>query len=301
MVACGLTAGRTGWAPAAGSGRHARRRGRIVDFITAIVLGLVEGLTEFLPVSSTAHLVLINRWFDFGNKDFQSLFAVVIQSGAILAVIIYFWKKINPLDGSKTREQRTDVWRMWLKVLVAVIPALAVGAVFGKAIKGLLVSPAATPVIAVSLLAGGVLLIVIERARKNSGIDTVKEITFLTAFSIGLIQCLGMVPGVSRSAATIVGAMLLGLTRRNAAEFSFFLAIPTLIAAGGYSLLKSGFRMSSGEWAVLGVGFAVSFLTAWGVIAVFMDFIRKHDFKPFGVYRIALGVLILVLMVLGRI
>lgn len=270
-----------------------------MDFLSAVVLGIVEGITEFLPVSSTAHLVLVNQWFNFSNKDFQSMFDVVIQAGAILSVIVFFWKKINPFDGSKTSSERSDVWNMWFKVLVAVIPILAAGAIFGKRISAFLVNPAAPIVIAVSLFTGGVLLIIIESMKKQGSIRTVKDVSFLTAFLIGLIQCLGMVPGTSRAAATIIGAMLLGLTRENAAEFSFFLAIPTLIAASGYSLLKSGFRISSAEWMVLGVGFAVSFATAWGVIAVFMNFIRKHDFKPFGYYRIALGVLIVVLFVLG--
>lgn len=270
-----------------------------MDFLSAVVLGIVEGITEFLPISSTAHLILVNQWFNFSNKGFQAMFDVVIQAGAILSVIVFFWKKINPFDGSKTQEQRSDVWNMWLKVLVAVIPVLAVGALIGKKISAFLVNPVAPVVIAVSLFTGGILLIVIESMKKKGRIASMKDVSFLTAFFIGLIQCLGMVPGTSRAAATIIGAMLLGLTRENAAEFSFFLAIPTLIAASGYSLFKSGLNLTSLEWMVLGTGFAVSFLTAWGVIAVFMNFIRKHDLKSFGFYRVALGALILLLFFLG--
>jgi undecaprenyl-diphosphatase len=271
-----------------------------MDLISAILLGIVEGLTEFLPVSSTGHLILVNQVIKFqhGGDAFVRMFDVVINSGAILSVILFFRNKINPFSLQKTSEERTQTWSIWFKVFVAFLPAGIIGLAFGKKIQENLFNPA---VVAGALLVGGIILIVIELMKnKKSDITTVAQITYRTAFFIGLFQCLGMVPGTSRSAATIIGAMLLGLSRENAAEFSFYLAIPTLVLAGAFSVMKAGFAISGFEWLVLAVGFAVSFATAWVVISFFMNYIRKHDFKPFGYYRIALGALILLLFLFGK-
>lgn len=261
----------------------------MVDIIKAAILGVVEGITEFLPISSTGHLIIVNKFIDF-QGDFAKTFDVVIQLGAILAVVIFFWSRIWPFGHSKSSEDKREIWSIWLKTLVAVLPALAIGVVLGKKIHAVLFNPL---VVAVALFIGGIALIIIENRKNKGKEESLKDLSLLTAFWIGLIQCLAMVPGTSRSAATIIGAMLLGLSRTAAAEFSFFLAIPTLAAASGYELMKAGFQFSSEQWVLLGVGFTVSFLVAWAVIALFMNYIRKHDFKPFGIYRIILGIAVI--------
>jgi undecaprenyl-diphosphatase len=255
--------------------------------ISAIVLGIVEGLTEFLPISSTGHLILVNHFFRF-SEQFTSLFDIVIQLGAILAVVVYFWKRLFPLGQKPAEAMRTLT--LWGKTIVGVLPALAIGAVAAKQIKAHLFNPLT---VALALLIGGIILIWLESRKKKATITTVEKLSYGTALGIGLIQCLAMVPGTSRSAATIIGAMLLGSSRVVATEFSFFLAIPTLFAASVFSLLKAEFVLSSAELKLLLIGFVVAFLVALVVIDTFLKFIAKYDFKCFGVYRILLGVLIL--------
>jgi undecaprenyl-diphosphatase len=257
-------------------------------YFQAVILGIVEGVTEFLPISSTGHLIIVNRFINFGG-DFAEMFDIVIQLGAILSVIVYFWNRLAPWGADKTPVQKKEVWTLWSKTIVAVIPALAIGAAFEHAIKRHLFHPS---VVATTLIIGGILLLLIESRKKSPALLSVSEITYKTALFIGMIQCLAMIPGTSRSAATIIGAMLLGASRAAAVEFSFFLAIPTMIAASAYSLLKHGTSLRVVEWQALAVGFAVSFFVAWGIVAFLMNFIRKHDFKPFGYYRIALGCII---------
>lgn len=257
------------------------------DFFAAAVLGIVEGVTEFLPISSTGHLILVNQFINFSDKSFSEMFDVVIQLGAILSVVIYFWKKLWPFGYHRPLDEKFAVWQTWFKTLVAVCPALIIGFFLESRIKQLFDAPV---VVAAALVFWGIILIVIEKRKKTGSVDTMKKLTYMTALWIGLIQCLAMVPGTSRSAVTIIGAMLLGSTRVVAAEFSFFLAIPTMVAASGYTLLKYGTKMHSHEAAVLAVGFVVSFLVAYAVIAAFMKFIQRHNFIPFGVYRIILGI-----------
>jgi len=259
------------------------------EIIKAILLGIVEGITEFLPISSTGHLILLNQWVSF-SAEFTKKFDVIIQLGAILSVLFYFRKKLLPVNELKSGFLKSGTFSLWKKTIIGVIPALFLGALFHKKIEDFLFNPFS---VAIALLAGGILLLFIEKLRKNHPIETVDSIDYKTALSIGLIQCLALVPGTSRSAATIIGAMLLGCSRPAAVEFSFFLAIPTMIAATGYSLLKIGFSLTRPELIVLGVGFIVSFFTAWAVIAFFMRFITKRDFKMFGFYRIVLGAAIL--------
>ena len=256
------------------------------DFITAAILGVVQGVTEFLPISSTGHLILVNQFFDFSDHTFSKLFDVVIQLGSILAVVIYFWNRLWPFGRRKPLDQKLQVWHTWFKAVVGIIPMLIIGAVGGSRLQDLLYGP---KVVAVALLAWGIFLIIIEKRERTSTINSIATLSYSTAFFIGLIQCLAIIPGTSRSAATIVGAMLLGANRVVAAEFSFFLAIPTMVAASGYALLKYGASMSSHQAAVLGAGFAVSFIVALGVIAGLMKFIQRHNFIPFGIYRIILG------------
>jgi undecaprenyl-diphosphatase len=259
------------------------------DIIKAIILGIVEGITEFLPVSSTGHLILVNQFIAF-DEQFTKMFDIVIQLGAILSVVVYFRKRLfafAKVNGSYFQSQTANLWK---KSLVGVLPALVIGAMFGKQIQSSLFNPLT---VAGALIVGGIALILLENRKQREKISAIALLDYKTVLLIGLIQCLAMIPGTSRSAATIIGAMLLGCSRLVAAEFSFFLAIPTLFAASAYSLLKTGFTMTSEETIVLAVGFGVSFLVALLVIAGFMKFISRRDFKPFGYYRIILGVLII--------
>lgn len=256
------------------------------QFFQAVILGIVEGLTEFLPVSSTGHLILVNQFVGFTGK-FANMFDIVIQLGAILSVMVYFRKRLFPF-GDITRKK--EVLTIWKKTIVGVIPALVIGALVGHKIEELLFNPIT---VSIALTIGGFFLIYIEGKNKPRLINSMDNLSYKTALLIGLIQCLAMIPGTSRSAATIVGAMMLGASRVVAAEYSFFLAIPTMFAATSYSLLKTGFSMDIYQLQVLIVGFVVSFLVALVVIAGFMNYISNRDFKPFGYYRILLGVLVL--------
>jgi len=257
--------------------------------LKSIVMGIVEGITEFLPISSTGHLILVDQFLKL-EKPFSDMFEIVIQLGAIFSVIVYFHRRLNPLVHEP--EKRKETIELWKKTIAGVIPAIIIGGTLGKKISEHLFNPI---VVAVALIVGGVILIAIESFRKKEKVFSVNEITYGFAVAVGFMQCLAMIPGTSRSAATIIGAMLLGATRGTAAEFSFFLAIPTMFAASAYSLMKHASHMNLLEAEALFVGFLVSFLVAWAVIAVFMNYIRKNDFKPFGYYRIILGILVLIL------
>lgn len=262
------------------------------SYITSTLLGVVEGLTEFLPISSTGHLIIVGEFLGF-EKPFADTFDIVIQLGAILSVVIYFWKQLVPPLTAATPEskaRRKEVFDVWFKAGLAVIPALVLGAAFAKIIKEHLMN---SITVAVALLVGGVALIVIERKKKIHRFESVTAMPYLTCFWVGVIQCMSMIPGTSRAAATIIGALLLGASRKAAAEFSFFLAIPTMCAASGYMILKHGLGMSAAQWGVLAVGFGVSFVVALGVIAFLMDFIKKRTFEAFGYYRIALALAVL--------
>lgn len=259
------------------------------EYLIALILGIVEGITEFLPISSTGHLILVNSLVGF-TGGFANMFDVIIQLGAILSVIVYFWWQINPFSNSKTNQEKSETWDLWKKTLVGVIPALLIGGTIGKLVEEALFNPLT---VALALVIGGIAIIIVEKRAQSNTIDSIASLNYKTAFLIGLIQCLAMIPGTSRSAATIVGAMLLGASRSVAAEFSFFLAIPTMMAASAYSFLKANASLSAAEWQILSIGFVVSFLVAWGVIAAFMNYIRRKDFKPFGYYRIVVGLLVL--------
>lgn len=264
------------------------------SFLIAVILGIVEGVTEFLPISSTGHLILVNRLVEF-QGSFAHIFDVVIQLGAILSVVVYFWGKLNPFSSKKDLWEKQETWDIWKKTLAALVPALIIGATLGKYVQKVLFNPFT---VSIALIVGGIILLIIERRQQISLIDSVNELSYKNSFLIGLIQCLAMIPGTSRSAATIIGAMLLGASRSAAAEFSFFLAIPTMAAASAYSVLTAEAGLTCSQWMLLGVGFVVSFLVAWAVIAVFMKYIQSHDFKPFGYYRIILGMVVLGLSVI---
>jgi undecaprenyl-diphosphatase len=261
------------------------------EYFVSVILGIVEGITEFLPISSTGHLIIVGKFLGF-QEPFDKTFDVVIQLGAILSVICYFHDRLIPPLFPKTQEEiekRNEIFDVWFKAVCAVVPALVIGFILGKKIQNLLFNP---ETVAITLFVGGVILIIIERKEREHKFNDIGSMSYKTAFFIGLFQCLAMIPGTSRSAATIIGAMFLGASRKTAAEFSFFLAIPTMCAASAYSLMKSGANMTPDQWALLVSGFTVSFLVAWGVIALFMEFIRTRTFSVFGYYRILLAIAI---------
>ncbi len=264
----------------------------IIEALKAIILGLIEGITEFLPISSTGHLLIANQWISF-SESFTYMFDIVIQLGAILAVVIFFWKKLLPIQTNPN--ERKNTLSIWKKVIVAVIPALIIGFLLGNIVEQYLFTPL---VVAISLIIGGIILIIVEKKTLEPKISSVEELSLGKSFAIGCIQCLALIPGVSRSAATIVGARLLGTARVPAAEFSFFLAIPTLLAAAAYSVWKYGEPLSHSEYILLAIGFVTAFLVALAVIKFFLSFISKHTFIPFGWYRIGLGIIILIVFFL---
>lgn len=259
----------------------------ILEIIKAIILGVVEGFTEFLPISSTGHLILLNQFITF-DKDFTTLFDIVIQLGAILAVLVYFIKKLWPFTQDKIKNKATLT--IWYKTIIGVIPAIVLGALFASFIKEKLFNPW---VVAVSLLVGGVIILVVEHKKKTDTIVSIGELSYKTAFFIGLIQCISMIPGVSRSASTIIGGMVLGTSRVVATEFSFFLAIPTMIAASAYSLLQFKGVLGSDQLVILLIGFITSFCAALAIVKLLIHFVQNHNFKIFGYYRIILGAIII--------
>lgn len=263
----------------------------VLLFLKTLLLGLIEGITEFLPISSTGHMILADEFIKLSeNQTFTAAFEVFIQSGAILAVVVLFRRELWPFTGTKT-EQRNK-WLLWAKTLVAVIPAAVTGLLFHGFIKEHLFNPVT---VAGALIFYGIVLILFERSHRTQpdALHSIDGLTFRTAFFIGLIQCLALIPGTSRSTATILGGLFLGLDRVLAAEFSFFLSIPTIAAASLFQLLESGVSFSQTEYLVLGIGFTVSFLVAAVVIKWLMYYLRKHSLIPFGWYRIILGVIVL--------
>ncbi len=263
----------------------------VQDFINASILAIIEGITEFLPISSTGHLIIAEDWFSLqGDKTFQDTFLVAIQFPAILAVLLYFYKTLLPPIND--RERFKNVFLLWVKIGIAFIPAGILGFLLDDMIDYYFFN---TTTVVISLVIGGFILIGVENLQiGNKGYENVANLTISFCIVVGLFQCIAMIPGVSRSAATIIGAMIIGATRSVAVEFSFYLAIPTLMGAGALKLLKHGLGFSFYEWFLLFLGSVVSFIVAYLVIAFFLKYIRTHDFKIFGVYRICLGILILV-------
>lgn len=257
------------------------------SIISSVVLGIVEGLTEFLPISSTGHLILVNQWFRF-TDSFSILFNIIIQLGAMLAVVFFYWQKLSPFK--KEVGDRKKVFIIWKKAIIGVVPALILGGLLGGIIEEKLFNPWT---VAIALILGGLLLLLIEKKSYTPKYNSIEELPFKIVLLIGLIQCLAMIPGTSRSAATIIGALVLGTSRTLAVEFSFFLAIPTLLAASGYNLLTYKEIITKQEILLLGIGSVIAFVVAFVVIKFLMNYIKKHNFVPFGYYRIILGILIL--------
>ncbi|MDN5299099.1 MAG: undecaprenyl-diphosphatase [Clostridiales bacterium] len=262
-------------------------------FLLAVILGIIEGLTEFIPVSSTGHLIIANNWLHF-DGEFANLFAIVIQSGAIVAAMIYFREKIIP--PFKHPERFKAYILLWLKVAIAIIPAVVLALTMEDIIDKVLFKPI---VVAFALIVGAIFLIVSETHQKQVHTVSDDAITFKQALIVGIFQCLAIIfPGMSRSASTIIGGMWVGFDRKLSAEFSFLLAIPALCGASIYKLIKFEGGISSAEWQMLGVGTLVSFVVAYFVIAFFMNYIRKHDMKLFAYYRIVLGIIVLAMFYL---
>ncbi len=270
---------------------------KILEIMKAVLFGIVEGITEWLPVSSTGHLILLDEFIRLDvSPEFYEMFEVVIQLGAILAVIVLFFHKLWPFSVKKTVQQRKDTWGLWFKVIVAVIPSAVLGLLLDDWMDAHLYNYV---VVAIALIFYGVAFILVERRNnyKMATTEDVYAIDYKTALLIGAFQCLSLIPGTSRSGSTILGAILLGVSRPAGAEFSFFLAIPTMVGASGLKLLKyllEGLTPSANEIGVLIVGCLVSFVVSLLVIRALMEYVRRHSFSVFGVYRIILGAAVLI-------
>jgi undecaprenyl-diphosphatase len=265
------------------------------DVVRAVILGIIEGVTEFLPVSSTGHLLLAERFFDLGEGDFWKSFAILIQLGAILAIVaLYFGKLWRVAIGSLSNP---DDRRFVIGVLIAFLPAVVIGLIGGKYIKGYLFNPW---VVCFSLIVGGAILLWVDQLDLKPREHEATRFPLLMYFWIGLAQCVAMIPGVSRSGASIVAAMLLGADKRAAAEFSFFLAIPTMIGAFAYDFYKSHGDMTTNNLGIVAIGFVVSFITAIIVVKTFLTYVTRHGFVLFAWWRVIVGTLGLIALAMGR-
>ncbi len=265
------------------------------DLFVAVIWGIVEGITEWLPVSSTGHMILVEQFLKFQDADFSEMFLVVVQLGAILAVVVLFWERIWPFHFRDRSKPTVDsaIMQMWFKIIAACLPAAVVGVLFDDLIDEIFYN---AYVVAGALIIYGILFIVVENwnAGRRPVIGSVAQIGYDTAIIIGIFQLLAaIVPGTSRSGATIIGALLLGVSRGAAAEFTFYLAIPVMFGASLLKLVKGGFGFGTMGYVTLLVGMAVAFFVSLFVIRYLMGYIRKHDFKAFGYYRIVLGILVL--------
>ncbi|MBR2019152.1 MAG: undecaprenyl-diphosphate phosphatase [Clostridia bacterium] len=287
----------------------------VMEWLKAVLYGIVEGITEWLPISSTGHLILFQDWFPFAFTsdavlldEFSEMFQVVIQLGAILAVVVLFWGKLWPFGAKQTSAERKNTWSLWLKVVIASVPAALVGIVgdkileklSGKDIDGWLYN---SIVVAAALIVYGAAFLFIEHFHRGhmARVETVEDISYRHAFLIGCFQTLSIVPGTSRSGSTILGSMILGLSRTAGAEFSFFMAIPAMVGASGIKMLgffqylaESGATVPTDGWIALAIGCLISFLVSLVAIRFLVDFVKKHSFAPFGIYRIVLGAAVLI-------
>ena len=271
----------------------------VIELLKAVLFGIVEGVTEWLPISSTGHLILLDEFITLNMSDeFKSMFDVVIQLGAILAVIVLFFHKLNPFAPSKSGEEKKQTWGLWFKVVAAIIPSGIVGVLFDDWMDAHLHNGI---VVSIALIVYGIAFILVERRREGkylnkAAVSDVYDIPYKTALMIGLFQCLSLIPGTSRSGSTILGAILIGVGRSAGAEFSFFMAIPTMLGASaikGLKFLLSGVSATGTEIGVLIVGCVVSFVVSLLVIKGLMQYVRSHSFSAFGVYRIVLGIIVL--------
>ena len=276
----------------------------ILEILKAVLFGIVEGITEWLPVSSTGHIILLDEFIRLqASEEFKSMFDVVIQLGAILAVIVIFFNKLNPFDPKKSPAKKKATWELWFKVCLAILPSGIVGVLFDDWMDAHLHN---WFVVSLMLILYGVAFILVEK--RNAGVQPrvgkVWHIDYKTALLIGCFQCLSLVPGTSRSGSTILGAILLGVGRSAGSEFSFFMAIPTMLGASAIKLLKflvSGAAFGFQEFVILAVGTVVSFIVSMVAIKALMNYVRKHSFAAFGIYRIGLGIIVLVVFAIKAI
>lgn len=275
-----------------------------IEYLKVIILGIVEGITEWLPISSTGHLILVDEFMKLNMSDaFKEMFDVLVQLGAILAVVVIYFKKLLPVDMVKKEDNsKKPAWNkdkliLWCKILVACLPAAIIGLPFNDKIDELFYN---APTVAVMLIVYGIAFIIVEKLHKDKDfkINDIGSITFKTAALIGIFQVLALIPGTSRSGATIVGAMIIGVGRTAAAEFTFYLAIPVMFGASLLKLIKFGFAFTTAEAAALILGMIAAFVVSIIAIRFLMGYIKKHDFTVFGWYRIVLGILVLVMMFL---
>ncbi|MCI6701091.1 MAG: undecaprenyl-diphosphate phosphatase [Solobacterium sp.] len=270
----------------------------IIELLKTIVLGIVQGITEWLPISSTGHMILVDAFMPLTvypdpvvNKEFVDMFMVVIQLGSIIAVLLLYFHKLNPFSPKKSAEQKKDTWILWSKVLVAAVPAAIVGLLFDDIIDSYLYNPLT---VAITLFVYGVLFIIIEKTKKPASIKNLNDLDYLTALKIGAFQMLALIPGTSRSGSTILGASIVGCSRRVASEFSFFLAIPMMFGASLLKLIKLKMSLDFAGIAILLTGMVVAFVVSVVAIKSLLKYIKKHDFTAFGIYRIVLAVIIAV-------
>ena len=270
----------------------------IIELLKTIVLGIVQGITEWLPISSTGHMILVDAFMPLTvypdpvvNKEFVDMFMVVIQLGSIIAVLLLYFHKLNPFSPKKSAEQKKDTWILWSKVLVAAVPAAIVGLLFDDIIDSYLYNPLT---VAITLFVYGVQFIIIEKTKKPASIKNLNDLDYLTALKIGAFQMLALIPGTSRSGSTILGASIVGCSRRVASEFSFFLAIPMMFGASLLKLIKLKMSLDFAGIAILLTGMVVAFVVSVVAIKSLLKYIKKHDFTAFGIYRIVLAVIIAV-------
>lgn len=271
---------------------------RIIELFKAVFLGIVEGITEWLPISSTGHMILVDEFLKLNvGEEFKELFFVVVQLGAILAVPVIFFDKLWPFSKKKSKDERDATVSLWLKVIVGALPAGIIGLLLGDLLESVLYNPW---IVVAALAVYGIAFIVIERLKKKTGdnfrVTDIRDLTYTDALKIGAFQILSLVPGTSRSGSTIIGGMLSGVSRVVASEFSFFMAIPLMAGASGYKLLKfalDGVTVTTEEIVILLIGIVVSFLVSLAVIKFLIDFVKRHTFTSFGIYRIVLGLAVI--------
>ncbi len=267
-----------------------------IEILKSVFLGIVEGITEWLPISSTGHLILVNEFL--GSEGFTSsdLYLYVIQLGAILAIVTLYFNKLNPFSPKKTAEQKKDTWTMWFKVIIACVPAAVIGLLFDSYMDKI----ENWKVVSFMLILYGFAFIIIENMKRKTNVNSMKEMSYKTALMIGIFQVLSIIPGTSRSGATILGAVIFGCSREIAAEFSFFLAIPVMFGVSLLKILKYGHMMVVGDIVVLLVGMIVSYVVSMLAVKFLVNFVKKHDFKSFGIYRIILGIVVIAYFVLAK-
>ena len=269
----------------------------LLEIIKTIILGVVQGITEWLPISSTGHMILVDAFMplkvyadEVVNKEFVDMFMVVIQFGSILAVLLLYFHKLNPFSPKKDNIQKRDTWVLWSKVLVASFPAAVIGLLFDDIIDALLYNPLT---VAIALIVYGILFIIIEKKKKKPLVTNLNDLDYKTAFKIGAFQMLALIPGTSRSGSTILGATIVGCSRKVASEFSFFMAIPVMFGASLLKIIKLDMALDLSGIIILLLGMVVAFVVSVIVIKSLMRYIRKHDFKIFGYYRIVLGIIVI--------